>query len=117
MLKNEKFETKKVCEYLTSLGIYCHAIPSVVFSKHGGGFPIGYRKGLPDLFIPRFRLYLEMKQAKPGKVKEHEENQERVHNILRNEGCLVYRCEGFEQAKMIIDELYERQTNNDESTI
>lgn len=103
MLQNEKLETKKVCEYLKSLNIFYYAIPSVVFDPRRGGIPIGYKKGMPDLCIPRFKLFLEMKTIKPSKVKEHEEKQANIHEVLKNEGCFVYRVEGFERAKEIID--------------
>lgn len=106
VLKNEKLETKKVCDYLKSLNIFYFAIPSVVFDPRRGGIPIGYKKGMPDLCIPRFKLFLEMKTVNPSKVKEHEEIQSKVHEVLKKEGCHVYRTEGFEKAKEVIDSFF-----------
>lgn len=103
MLREEKAELKKLCEYLESIDLFYYAIPAVRFTKGQGGFPIGYKKGMPDICIPRFKLYFEAKTIRAGKVKEHEETQARIHDELRKSGCNVYRCEGFEAMKNIVD--------------
>ena len=102
---SEKTETKKVCEYLRSLNLFFYAIPAVCFNKKQGGFPIGYKKGMPDLCVPALNLYIEMKDVKPSKVKSHEEIQSSIHEQLREAGSHVYRCEGYEQAFNIINEI------------
>ena len=107
-MSTEKSEQRRVVDYVKKLGLMIYAIPSVVFNKKTGGVPIGYRKGLPDLCIPKHKLYIEMKNIKPGKVKEHEEIQAKIHEELRQNDCLVFRCEGFEQAKEVIDMTIER---------
>lgn len=109
---SEKTETKKVCEHLKALNIFFYAIPAVCFNKKQGGFPIGYKKGMPDLCIPALNLYIEMKDVKAGKVKEHEETQAKTHQELINAGHKVFRCEGFEKAKEIISlEITTRKAN------
>lgn len=101
---SEKEEQKRVVNYAKSLGLFVYAIPAVKFTGRQGGFPVGYIKGMPDLHIPELRLYLEMKDKKAGKVKEHEENQINIADKLREKGQYVFRCEGFEHAKGIIDD-------------
>lgn len=99
---SEKQEQKKVVEYCKENNIFIYAIPAVVFSKRQGGFPIGYVKGLPDLCLPKYKLYIEMKDIKAKKQLKHEEIQSKVHEILSENGCNVYRCEGAEKAIKII---------------
>jgi hypothetical protein len=106
MLKEEKAEVKKLCEYLKSLGLFYYAIPAIPFNPRFGGIPIGYKKGMPDICVPLYKLYFEMKTIKAGKVKAHEENQFKIHEQLRKSGCKVFRCEGFEVAKNIVDTLF-----------
>ena len=100
---SEKDETKKVCEYLDSLNLFYFAIPAVSFNKKQGGFPIGYKKGMPDLFIPSLKLFIEMKDVKPSKVKEHELIQADRRNTLFECGYYAFRCEGFEKAREVIN--------------
>lgn len=102
---SEKTETKQVCGYLKTLGLFYYAIPAVMFNKKQGGFPIGYKKGMPDLCIPALNLYIEMKDINPSKVKEHEETQANTHLELIKAGKYVFRCEGYEKAKEVIDNL------------
>ena len=108
-MTTEKDEQRLVVDYVKKLGLMIFAIPAVVFNRKTGGVPIGYRKGMPDLCIPKHKLYIEMKKVKPSKVKEHEEIQAKVHEELKANDCLVYRCEGFDQAKEIIDMTVERR--------
>jgi hypothetical protein len=99
---SEKDEQRAVVDYCKSIDLFIFAIPSVVFGRKTGGVPIGYKKGMPDLCIPKYNLYIEMKKVKPSKVKAHEEAQEKVHEILRENGCNVYRCFGAEQAIEVV---------------
>ena len=101
---SERDEQKKVIEYCKALGLFVYAIPSLPFSRTARK-PLGYIPSMPDLHIPKLNLYLEMKDIKPGTVQEHELKQEAIHNILREQGQNVFRCEGFEVAKKYIDEL------------
>ena len=103
---SEREEQKKVCEYLDKLNIFYYAIPAMVFGKSRyTRQPVGYKSGLPDMHIPALNLYIEMKDIKAGKVKEHENKQSEIHEKLREAGQYVFRCEGFEEAKKQIDKL------------
>lgn len=95
---SEKSEQKLVVEWCKANNIFVHAIPAVSFTKRQGGYPSGYVKGMPDLFIPRFGMYIEMKDTKAGKVKEHELQQDKIHAILKENDCLIYKCYGANQA-------------------
>jgi hypothetical protein len=101
---SERDEQKKVIDYCKMIGLFVYAIPAVVFGKSRyTKQPIGYVKGMPDLCIPKLNLYIEMKDIKAGKVKEHEQKQSEIHEKLKLQGQNVFRCEGFEQAKKVID--------------
>lgn len=104
---SEKDIAKDCCKHLDSLGVYYHAIPAVKFSKRQGGFPIGYKKGLPDLFIPRFCLYIEFKEKDSKHPPEHLKKQKEVQEKLRSEGCNVYKVEDFETFQKTIKRFYE----------
>lgn len=101
---SESTEQKKVIEYCKSLGLFVYAIPSLRFNKMTRK-PMGYIPSMPDLHIPALNLYIEMKDIKAGKVKEHEAKQAEIHEKLRQAGQNVFRSEGFEQAKIQIDKL------------
>lgn len=59
----------------------------------------GVKKGVPDIFLPEWNLFIEMKRKKGGVVsKEQKEVMEKLEKAGYK--CLVAR--GFEQAKEII---------------
>ena len=90
---SERDEQKKVIDYCKSLDLFVYAIPAIVFGKSRyTKQPVGYVKGMPDLCIPKLNLYIEMKDIKAGKVKEHEQIQANIHDILRQQGQIVERC-------------------------
>ena len=64
----------------------------------------GLVKGIPDLFIPQYKLFIEMKRRDGGVVSE---SQKKVHKILRG---LDYKVEVTNGAK-IAWEIVERERN------
>jgi hypothetical protein len=54
---------------------------------------------MPDYIIPELWLYIEMKDVKPGKVKQHEEGQQKIRQELIEAGFHAYRCEGYKEAR------------------
>lgn len=56
----------------------------------------GVVKGIPDLFIPAWRLWVEMKKVKGGVVSEEQKS---VINYLQGVGYSVIVCAGAEEAK------------------
>lgn len=63
---------------------------------------MGVVAGVPDLFIPEWRLWVEMKRVKGGKLSE---NQKNIIPELERIGYTVVVCNGFEDAKLAIEEL------------
>ena len=55
----------------------------------------GVKKGVPDLFIPDWRLYIEMKKSMGGVLSK---DQKDVIPRLRNSGYTVLVCEGAQEA-------------------
>ena len=55
----------------------------------------GLVKGIPDLFIPQYKLFIEMKRRDGGVVSE---SQKKVHKILRGLDYKVEVCNGAKQA-------------------
>ena len=51
----------------------------------------GLTAGIPDLFIPEYKLFIEMKRRDGGVVSE---SQKKVHKILRGLGYKVEVCNG-----------------------
>ena len=52
--------------------------------------------GIPDLFVPAWRLYIEMKREKGGTLQDE---QKAMAEALWEAGCRVIVCRGFEDAK------------------
>lgn len=107
-LSGEKALLKECCVYLEGVKIkgiklFFYAIPAVRFTKGQGGFPIGYKKSMPDLCIPRWKLYIETKDPKTKHPAEHLEKQRKRHDELRAEGCNVYVIENIETFRLLIN--------------
>lgn len=64
----------------------------------------GMLKGCPDLFLPEFDLFIEMKRRDGGVVSLE---QQKVHKILRSLGFRVEVCHGAKAAWEVIE--YERK--------
>lgn len=62
----------------------------------------GWRPGVPDYLIVTENdiLFIEMKRSKGGVLSEH---QERWIEAIREAGGKVFVCEGFEEAKEVIE--------------
>jgi len=60
----------------------------------------GMLKGCPDLFLPEFDLFIEMKRRDGGVVSAE---QLKVHKILRNYGYKVEVCHGAKEAWQAIE--------------
>lgn len=68
----------------------------------------GVTPGIPDLFIPDWRLFLEMKRRKGGRVSPE---QKRVMEHLEMAGYTCAVARGFDEAMDIAMEQYERHQN------
>lgn len=62
----------------------------------------GMTSGIPDLFIPQYKLFIEMKRRDGGVVSE---SQKKVHKILRGLDYKVEVCHGAAAAWDIIKSL------------
>ena len=62
----------------------------------------GVVKGVPDLFVPAWELWIEMKRVKGGVVSVE---QDEMHLYLRSVGYQVMVAKGFEDAKQQIEDL------------
>ena len=60
----------------------------------------GMLKGCPDLFLPEFGLFIELKRRDGGVVSAE---QLKVHKILRNYGYKVEVCHGAKEAWQAIE--------------
>lgn len=60
----------------------------------------GMLKGCPDLFLPEYRLFIEMKRRDGGVVSLE---QQKVHKILKVMGYEVVVCHGAKSAWQIIE--------------
>ncbi len=56
----------------------------------------GVSAGVPDLYIPAWRVWIEMKRQKGGTVSKEQKD---WHEYLRSIGDTVFVCKGFEKAK------------------
>lgn len=62
--------------------------------KATGVFP-----GVPDLYVPEWRLWIEMKRKKGGRVSDA---QKAVIEILEKIGHTVFVCKGFDEASNMV---------------
>lgn len=60
----------------------------------------GLVKGIPDLFIPQYKLFIEMKRRDGGVVSE---SQKKVHCVLRQLDYKVEICAGAKQAWQVVE--------------
>lgn len=77
----------------------------------------GMMKGVPDLEVPGWRLFIEMKKEKGGTNKRH---QKQVQQYLIANGYTVMVCRGYEDAVKDIEEfvsLYPDTIKNHVSTV
>lgn len=64
----------------------------------------GVLSGVPDLFIPEFNLWVEMKRQKGGRLSD---SQKEMRTYLMSCGHDFMMCQGFEDAKAQISEFVE----------
>jgi|APCry1669189034_1035192.scaffolds.fasta_scaffold37371_4 hypothetical protein len=69
----------------------------------------GVSAGVPDLYVPAWKLWIEMKRVKGGVV---DKSQKDWHDYLTKIGDTVIVCLGSEQAKSMIQKI--REQKNDE---
>ena len=62
----------------------------------------GVSSGVPDLYIPELKVWIEMKRQKGGTVSKEQKD---WHEYLRSIGDTVLVCKGFEQAKESIKKI------------
>lgn len=60
----------------------------------------GVVPGVPDLFVPEWKLFIEMKKSKGGRVSTEQKN---IIKHLRKCGYQAEVCNGFDDAKKIIE--------------
>ena len=66
----------------------------------------GVSAGVPDLYVPAWKLWIEMKRVKGGVV---DKAQKDWHDYLMGIGDTVIVCLGFEHAKSMIQQIQEQQ--------
>lgn len=64
----------------------------------------GLTPGIPDLFIPAWRLFIEMKRTKGGRVSPE---QKAILEYLNGCGYTAVVCNGFEEARDFIVKNYQ----------
>lgn len=64
----------------------------------------GVRRGVPDLYIPAWKLWVEMKRIKGGSVSP---DQKDWHEYLRSIGDTVMVCRGSDEALAMVEKFYE----------
>lgn len=62
---------------------------------------MGVMAGVPDLFIPAWGLWIEMKKEKGGKLSQEQKD---MIGYLHECGYIVRVCQGFESAKNAVME-------------
>jgi hypothetical protein len=104
---NQEYEEQKVVvKYLELIGAKFTSIPNSTDTnvyQRGINTASGLRAGLPDLFIiiKNQPFFIEMKRKKDGVVSEKQK--EWIETINNCDGIKAYVCNGFEEAKKIID--------------
>ena len=82
---------------LESIKIRLQKLMSMLTNKR---YSQGMLKGCPDLFLPEYRLFIEMKRRDGGVVSLE---QQKVHKILKSMGYEVVVCHGAKSAWQIIE--------------
>ncbi len=114
---NEEYEEQKcVVKYLELIGAKFTSIPNSTYTNSPAQTAIntasGLRSGLPDLFIiiNKQPFFIEMKRKKNGVVSE---NQKAWIEKINECDCIkAFVCNGFEEAKLIIDKYRKICTKN-----
>ena len=64
----------------------------------------GVRRGVPDLYVPAWKLWVEMKRIKGGSVSP---DQKDWHEYLRGIGDTVLVCRGSDEALLLVAKFLE----------
>lgn len=110
MNREEYDEQKLVVKYLELKGAKFTAIPNSTYTQSWGqksmNKAMGVRAGLPDLFIiiKKQPFFIEMKKKKDGVISEEQKN---WFEAIYEAGIMSYVCNGFEEAKKVIDKYYD----------
>lgn len=93
--------------------------PCRIFAIPNGGFRSrataarlkaeGVSRGVPDLFVPQYGLWIEMKRSKDGRLSPDQKDWIRYLEEI-GYGCLV--CHGAEDAKEQIDAFIDKAENS-----
>lgn len=106
MNREEYEEQKLVVKYLELRGVKFTAIPNSTYTQSWGqkamNKAMGVRAGLPDMFliIKNKPLFLELKKRTGGILSEYQKS---WHKAINKAGIPCYVCNGFEEAKKVID--------------
>jgi len=73
----------------------------------------GVSAGVPDLYVPAWKLWIEMKRSKGGVV---DKNQKDWHDYLMSIGDRVIICRGADEAKKMIKQIKD-QSHDQTSTL
>lgn len=68
----------------------------------------GVSPGVPDLYVPAWRLWIEMKRIKGGVV---DAAQKDWHDYLRGVGDTVIVCKGAAEAQSMIKDIIDKTSN------
>lgn len=91
---------------LTYPGVLIHATPNAAKrTKRTAGImkSEGMVAGIPDLFIPAWGLWIEMKRRKGGSLSPE---QKRIIKYLRANGIPVHVCKGADEAMAVVQDFY-----------
>jgi len=66
----------------------------------------GVSAGVPDLYIPAWKIWIEMKRVKGGVV---DKSQKDWHSYLTSIGDVVMICRGAEEAKQMINQVQQKE--------
>jgi len=86
-------------------GILLFAIPNGSYRSKAAGAALkveGVVKGIPDLFVPAWRLWIEMKKSKGGVVSPEQKD---IISQLKAMGYGVIIGKGFEDARKQIESM------------
>lgn len=61
----------------------------------------GVSRGVPDLFVPSWRLFIEMKRSDSGNMSGYQRDWKKY---LEEHKYTVFVCHGFEEAKRRVEE-------------
>lgn len=106
-MKSEHLEQVEFVAWFrkTYPGVRIFAIPNGGARSVSQGMALkaeGTSKGVPDLFVPEFRLFIEMKNSKGGQVSV---DQRDWLEYLNSCGYTAKVCNGFSEAKLFVETL------------